>query len=144
MAGRKQYKGYTGRILLVNLTTQTVEVRSLPDELYQKYLMGSGLGARLLMDLGDLRADPFDPRNPLVIMPGMFTGTTIPGGTRTSFVSKSPLTGIWGEATAGGTWGSEFRCCGYDGLVILGAAPRPMYLWINDEYVQIRPADTVW
>jgi aldehyde:ferredoxin oxidoreductase len=144
MPGKRKNKGYVGRILLVDLTTRRVETRSLPDELYQKYLMGSGLGARLLMDLGDLGADPFDPRNPLVIIPGMFTGTTIPGGTRTSFVSKSPLTGIWGEATVGGTWGSEFRCCGYDGLVIVGAASSPVYLWINDEYVQIRPADKVW
>ncbi len=144
MPGKRGDKGYTGRILLVDLTTQRVEMRSLPDELYQKYLMGSGLGARLLMDLGDLAADPFDPRNPLVVMPGMFTGTTIPGGTRTSIVSKSPLTGIWGEATVGGTWGSEFRCCGYDGLVILGAASSPVYLWINDEHVQIRQADKLW
>jgi aldehyde:ferredoxin oxidoreductase len=94
--------------------------------------------------LGDFAADPFEPRNPLVIMPGMFAGTTIPGGTRTSFVSKSPLTGIWGEASVGGTWGSELRCCGYDGLVVLGAASSPVYLWINNDHVEIRDAEKVW
>ena len=144
MAGGKCGKGYTGRILLVDLTTRKVETRSLPDEVYQKYLMGSGLGARLLMDLGDPMVDTLHPRNPLVIVPGLFAGTTIPGGTRTSFVSRSPLTGIWGEATVGGTWGAEFRCAGYDGLVIRGAASSPVYLWINDEYVQIRPAGKLW
>jgi aldehyde:ferredoxin oxidoreductase len=137
-------KGYVGRILLVDLATGTIEKRSLPDVLYKKYLMGSGLGARLLMDLGNRAVDPLDPRNPLVIVPGMFTGTTIPGGTRTSFVSKSPQTGIWGEATVGGTWGAEFRCCGYDGLVILGASSHPVYLWINDDHVEVRPADRIW
>jgi aldehyde:ferredoxin oxidoreductase len=137
-------KGYVGKILLVNLTTQKVDSHTLPDALYKKYLMGSGLGARLLMDLGDPSVDPLDPRNPLIVMPGLLTGTTIPGGTRTSFVSKSPLTGIWGEATVGGTWGSEFRCCGYDGLVILGAASSPVYLWINNDHVEIRPAEKVW
>lgn len=137
-------KGYVGKILLIDLTARKVETQTLPDALYKKYLMGSGMGARLLTDLGDLAADPFDPRNPLVIMPGMFAGTTIPGGTRTSFVSKSPLTGIWGEATVGGTWGSEFRCCGYDGLVILGAASSPVYLWINNDHVEIRSAEKVW
>ncbi|HSB72488.1 MAG TPA: aldehyde ferredoxin oxidoreductase family protein [Candidatus Methylomirabilis sp.] len=137
-------KGYVGKILLVDLATRKVETRAIPDVLYKKYLMGSGLGARLLMDLGDPAVDPLDPRNPLVIMPGMFTGTTIPGGTRTSFVSRSPLTGIWGEATVGGTWGAEFRCCGYDGLVIRGAAEKPVYLWINDDHAEIRPAEGVW
>jgi aldehyde:ferredoxin oxidoreductase len=144
MKQKHKSRGYTGRILLVDLTTRKVETRSLPDELYQKYLMGSGLGARLLMDLGDPGVDSLHPRNPLIIMPGLFTGTTIPGGTRTSFVSRSPLTGIWGEATVGGTWGAEFRCCGYDGLVIRGAAARPVYLWISDDHVQIRPADGIW
>ena len=114
MAVKKRGRGYTGRILLVDLTSRKVEKHTLPAELYQKYLMGSGLGARLLMDLGDPTVDPFHPRNPLVIMPGFFTGTTIPGGTRTSFVSRSPLTGVWGEATVGGTWGAEFRCTGYE------------------------------
>ncbi len=144
MAGKKRGKGYSGRILLVDLTTQKVETRTLPDELYKKYLMGSGLGARLLMDLDDPTVDPFHPRNPMVIVPGLFTGTTIPGGTRTSFVSRSPLTGIWGEATVGGTWGAEFRCCGYDGLVVQGAASKPVYLWINDDHIEIRPADKLW
>jgi len=144
MAGKKRGTGYTGRILLIDLTTRKVETRSLPDEVYQKYLMGSGLGARLLMDLGDPTVDALHPRNPLVIVPGLFAGTTIPGGTRTSFVSRSPLTGIWGEATVGGTWGAEFRCTGYDGLVIQGAASSPVYLWINDDYVQIRPAGKLW
>lgn len=137
-------KGFVGKILLVDLTTRKVETRALPDAVYKKYLMGSGLGARLLTDLGDIAADPFDPGNPLVIIPGMFAGTTIPGGTRTSIVSRSPLTGIWGEASVGGTWGSEFRCCGYDGLVILGAASTPVYLWINNDHVEIRGAEKVW
>jgi aldehyde:ferredoxin oxidoreductase len=137
-------KGYVGKILLADLTTRRVETRTLPDALYKKYLMGSGLGARLLMDLGDPTVDALHPSNPLVIMPGLFTGTTIPGGTRTSFVSKSPQTGIWGEATVGGTWGSEFRCCGYDGLIVLGAASSPVYLWVSDDHVEIRPAGTVW
>jgi aldehyde:ferredoxin oxidoreductase len=144
MAGKKRGKGYTGRILLIDLTTRKVETRTLPDGLYRKYLMGSGLGARLLMDLGNPIADPFHPANPLIIVPGLFTGTTIPGGTRTSFVSRSPLTGIWGEATVGGTWGAEFRCAGYDGLVIQGAASSPVYLWISDESVEIRPAGNLW
>lgn len=144
MAGAKRGRGYTGKILVVDLGTRKVETRTLPDALYRKYLMGSGLGARLLLDLGDPAADPLHPRNPLIAVPGLFTGTTIPGGTRTSFVSRSPLTGIWGEATVGGTWGAEFRCTGYDGLVILGAASSPVYLWINDDHVEIRPAETLW
>lgn len=144
MAASKRGKGYTGKILLVDLTARTVETRTLPDALYRKYLMGSGLGARLLMDLGNPAVDPLHPANPLIVVPGLFTGTTIPGGTRTSFVSRSPLTGIWGEATVGGTWGAEFRCTGFDGLVILGAASSPVYLWINDDHVEIRPAETLW
>jgi aldehyde:ferredoxin oxidoreductase len=144
MAAKRRGRGYTGKFLLVDLTSRRIEKHTLPDALYQKYLMGSGLGARLLMDLGDPTADPFHPRNPLVIVPGFFTGTTIPGGTRTSFVSRSPLTGIWGEASVGGTWGAEFRCTGYDALVIRGAASRPVYLWINDDHVEIRSARSIW
>ncbi|MGH7427127.1 MAG: aldehyde ferredoxin oxidoreductase family protein, partial [Candidatus Methylomirabilaceae bacterium] len=72
------------------------------------------------------------------------TGTLVPGATRTSVVAKSPLTGIFGEASVGGTWGAECRFAGLDAIVIIGAAQEPVYLWIQNDAIEIRPAAHLW
>jgi aldehyde:ferredoxin oxidoreductase len=136
--------GYSGQILLVDLSTGRTEVRAIAQRLYRRYLGGSGLGGRLLAALGDPAIDPFDPGNPLIFVPGLLTGTLVPGATRTSVVAKSPLTGIFGEASVGGTWGAECRFAGLDAIVITGAANEPVYLWIRDQDAEVRPARHLW
>jgi aldehyde:ferredoxin oxidoreductase len=136
--------GYHGQALVVDLTTRTAQVRPIREEVYRRFWGGSGLGVALLRELGDAALNPYDPRNPLIFAPGLLTGTTLPGVTRTSVCAKAPLTGIFGEATVGGTWGAELKFCGFDALVFTGAASSPLYLWLQDDVAEIRPADHLW
>jgi len=136
--------GYFGRVLVVDLAARTAHIRALREEAVRRYWGGSGLGVALLQELGDPTVDAYDPRNPLIFAPGLLTGTTLPGVTRTSVCAKAPLTGIFGEATVGGTWGAELKFCGFDALVFTGEASAPVYLWLQDDVAEIRPAGHLW
>jgi aldehyde:ferredoxin oxidoreductase len=136
--------GYTGKVLFVDLTTKAIGIRQIREDVHLRYLGGSGLGTKLLTDLTDPTIHPLDQKNPLIFVPGLLTGTLVPGATRTSVVAKSPLTGIFGEASVGGTWGAEYRFTGFDALVVTGVALEPVYLWIHDDAAEIRSARHLW
>jgi len=136
--------GYQGRILVVDLTKGATHVRTIRDDVYRRYWGGSGLGVALLREMGDPAVDAYDPRNPLIFAPGLLTGTTLPGVTRMSVCAKAPLTGVFGEATVGGTWGAELKFCGFDAIVFTGAAASPVYLWLQNDVAEIRPAEHLW
>jgi aldehyde:ferredoxin oxidoreductase len=133
--------GYMGKLLEVNLTTGETSQRPIGEEYFRKYLGGSGVAARIFIDEFDHRVDPLSPENPIIFMNGLLTGIAVPTAAKSSFVSKSPLTGIWNEATVGGHWGEQVKRCGYDGIIITGKSEKPVYLWITDEKVEIRPAE---
>lgn len=137
-------KGYTGRILRVDLTTGKIEVESLDDDLARKYLGGSGLCAKILWDETTADTDPFSPENPMVFMTGPFSGTSVLFSSKVRVATISPLTGILGEALAGGHWGAELKHAGFDGIVVKGKARNPVYLWIKDGDVKLVNADHVW
>lgn len=133
-----------GRILKVNLSTGTIEKGTIPAEYAQDYIGGSGLAARLLWDALDPAPDPLDPASPLVWMTGPLTGTGGPTTGRSNLCARSPHTGLWGEANIGGFMGPELRYAGYDILWITGRAAEPVYLWIFNDTVEIRPAGDLW
>lgn len=135
--------GYMGKILMVDLTKGTISYRETKEEYIRKYLGGSGYGAKLLYDEFDHTVDPFSPDNPIIFMNGLLTGLAIPTAAKSSFVAKSPLTGIWGESTVGGNFGPEIKRCGYDGIIITGKSEKLVYLWITDEKVEIRSAENL-
>ncbi|MEW5932775.1 MAG: aldehyde ferredoxin oxidoreductase N-terminal domain-containing protein, partial [Bacillota bacterium] len=87
---------------------------------------------------------PFDPESVLVFAPGSLTGSRVPCSGRHSVVGKSPLTGIWGEASVGGSWGSELKAAGLDGLIVVGRAGDPVYLYVRDGAVEFRDASGCW
>jgi aldehyde:ferredoxin oxidoreductase len=80
----------------------------------------------------------------LLAFTGLLTGTFSPTGCRSSWCGRSPLTGIWNEANMGGHWGAELRLAGFDGLIAAGRASEPVYLWIHDGQVEVRPAMHLW
>ena len=80
----------------------------------------------------------------LVFAPGVATGTVAPGAGRHSVGAKSPLTGGFGEAEAGGFWGAELKRAGWDGIVVHGASDTPVCLWLTDSDVEIRDATPYW
>lgn len=136
-------KGYAGRILRVDLTTGKIEVESL-DEVARKYIGGSGLCAKILWDETTADTDPFSPENPMVFMTGPFSGTSVLFSSKVRVATISPLTGILGEALAGGHWGAELKHAGFEGIVVKGKARNPVYLWIKDGDVKLMNADHVW
>ncbi len=135
---------YNGRLLRVDLTTRRWKVETIDEDVVQKYLLGSGLAAKLFFDTVDPSLDALDPASPLIFMTGLLTGTIVPTSSRSVVCGRSPLTGIWNEAGLGGYWGAELKFAGYDGIIVTGQADKPVYLWIHDAQVEIRPADEWW
>jgi len=135
---------YTGRLLRIDLTDGATYVEEIDDGDVRRFLLGSGLAAKIYYEEMDPLLDPLDPASPLLAFTGVLTGTFSPTGCRSSWCGRSPLTGIWNEANMGGHWGAELRFAGFDGLVIKGRAEEPVYLWIHDGEVEIRSASHLW
>jgi len=136
--------GYFGKVLRVDLSTGEVGEQELGEATLRRFVGGSGLGARLIYDETDRRTDPLGPENRLVFAAGPLTGTMATTSSRHSVCCRSPLTGIWGEASAAGTWAAGLKAAGYDALVVTGIADQPVYLWVHDRRVEIRPAGHLW
>ena len=139
---------YAGRILQVDLTTRQTSIRPVTEPEVQAFLMGSGLAAKIYFeeyaDVIDAALDPLDPRNPLIILNGLLSGTFAPTGCRSSWCGRSPATGIWNEANLGGHWGAELRFAGWDGIILTGRCEKPTYLWLEGDALEFRDAAHVW
>jgi aldehyde:ferredoxin oxidoreductase len=136
--------GYNGKVLRIDLTSGNREVEQ-PDELfYRRYWGGKGLAGYYLLKEQSPGTDPLGPDNLLIFAAGVMTGSNLPAMPRYSVAARSPLTGGYGEAEAGGWWGPELKFAGYDAVVIKGRADHPVYLWIHDGDVEIRDARDLW
>lgn len=144
--------GFAGKLLRVNLSTGEIGSESLEEGFARAYLGGRGFAARILYDELEPGIDPLGPDNKLVFATGVLTGTPAPVGNRTLVASKSPLTGIWGDAAFGGWFGAELKKAGFDALIVEGESPKPVYLWIHggasagtpEEVAEIRDASHLW
>ncbi len=136
--------GYAGNILHVNLTTSKITTEEPPESFYRRYLGGNAfVGYYLLKDVPK-GADALGPDNVLVMAGGTVTGIPVAGAGRSVVGCKSPLTGGYGEADAGGFFGAEMRRAGFDAVVVHGKAAKPVYLYIHDGEAELRPADHLW
>jgi len=131
-------------IIKVNLTTHQVEKITLPTDWERDYFGGASLAARILYDLLTPDLDPLSPEAPLLFQTGPLTGTRGPAVGRFAICALSPATKLWGESNCGGAWGPEIRKAGFDGLLVTGHAPKPVYLLIQDGEVEIRDAAHLW
>lgn len=136
--------GYWGKILEIDLDSKTFKINTIEDELYKKYLGGSGLGGKLLYDNYDYEKPALSPENPMIFMNGLFTGLPVSTAAKSTVVSKSPLTGIWGESIVGGFWGAQIRKSGFDGMIIVGKSEKPVSIYINDDSVEFIDAEDLW
>jgi aldehyde:ferredoxin oxidoreductase len=126
------------RILFVDLATGKTTVKPLDAQYSKKYIGGIGLGMRLWLDNSKAGVDPLSPENPLVFTTGPLTGTMAPSaGNSYAVVAKSPLTETIGEAKAHGFFGAEMKRAGYDGVIFTGKSDKLVYVWIDDDSVQI-------
>lgn len=133
--------GYAGRILYVDLTAGNTRTEKLNEDFAKKYIGGIGFGMKLWLANSKAGVDAFSPDNPLVLTLGPVAGTMFPtGGNGHAFISKSPATGGVGEAVSHGTFGAEVKRAGYDAIIITGKSERPVYLWIDDDSVQLLDA----
>lgn len=131
-------------ILKLNLTTGEIDRYVIPPEWERDYLGGASLAARLLFEDLTPDLDPLSAPAPLLFLNGPLSGTAGPAVGRFVVCGRSPATRIWGESNCGGFWGPELRMAGYDGLWITGRAAEPVYIWIEDDRVEIRPAGSIW
>lgn len=136
--------GWAGKLLRVNLTEGTISKEDLKLEDARNYIGGRGLGSKILMDEVDPRVDPFSPENKLIFMTGPLTGTFAGSSGRYEVVAKAPLTGTIGASNSGGHFGPELKYAGYDGIIFEGKSDKPVYLYINDDDVQLRSAEHLW
>jgi len=136
--------GYWNKLLHVNLTERRTWIEEPGDVFFRRYGGGRGIIAHYLLKHVPKGADPLGPDNLLIFAPGVLTGAPVPGAGRHSVGAKSPLTGGFGESEAGGFWGAELKRAGWDGIIVHGAAATPVYLWINEDKVEIRDAAHLW
>ena len=136
--------GYMGKILRVNLTDRTVKVEPLDLKVAQKYLGSRGLGVKIMLDEVPAKVDPFSEENKIIIATGALTGAPVPTSGRYMVISKSPLTGTIAIANSGGYWGPKFKATGHDAIIFEGKADKPVYLYIEDDKIEIRDASHIW
>ena len=136
--------GYMGKILFVDLTKGKITEESVPESVYRDFIGGIGLGAKVLYERMKPGADPLGPDNMLGFVTGPLTGTTAPPSGRYMVVAKSPLTGAWGDANSGGSFGPELKAAGYDGVFFSGISPKPVYLWISGGKAELKDASHLW
>ena len=135
---------FAGKYLRVNLTEGTTAVEEFPPLTYRLFMGGAAMAAYIL--LRELRpgVDPLGPENIMVFATCPLTGIPLSGTTRFSVAAKSPLTDGYGEGEAGGYWGPELKYAGFDGIIVTGQAPKPVYLWIMDGKAELRDAAHLW
>ena len=136
--------GHVGRILRVDLEEDKVSAEGLDFETARKYIGGAGYAARMLYDRIDANTDPFDPENMLLFMAGPMVGTGFPGATKWSVCTRSPLTYLWGESSASGSFGAELKRAGFDGLAVTGSSSSPSAVYIIDGRVELQDAKRLW
>jgi aldehyde:ferredoxin oxidoreductase len=136
--------GYMGKILRIKLDTREIKGEPLREDWAEKYIGGTGLATRYLYKEIDASTKPEDPGNPILFMTGPLGATRSITSGRHQIVSLSPLTGIFGESDCGGSWGDQLKKAGFDGILVTGKSPAPVYLWINDGRAEIRSADRFW
>ncbi|HBY56874.1 MAG: Aldehyde:ferredoxin oxidoreductase [Atribacteria bacterium 34_128] len=132
------------RLLEIDLTNQDFHELEVKENELRKYLGGSGIAVRYLYQHLDPAIPPLHPDNPILFFPGLLTGFPIPTASKTSICGRSPLTGIWNEATVGGHWGAALKKNGYEGIIIKGKSSHPIYLLINSKEVIFKDAYKLW
>ena len=136
--------GYFGKILVVNLSNESFEEIELTEDYYRQYFGGYGLASRLLYEKITPKISALSPEAIFGFFPGLFTSSMVPFTGRYMIAGKSPLTGTWGDSNSGGYFGPEIRKCGYDGILIEGAADSPKYISIIDDVKEILDATDLW
>lgn len=135
---------YTRKLIRVDLSNKKILVEDLQESLIKEFLGGRGINIKLLYDEVSAKIRPLDPENGIIIGVGPLSGTLAPTAGRCQCTTKSALTGILGDSNVGGHFGAELKFAGYDHIAISGKSDKPVYLVINNDYLDIRDARHIW
>jgi len=130
----------TGYNLEVDLSRGNIERVETDPRLTELHLGGQGTAARILWDRVPPEVEPFSPENVLIFSSGLLNGTPVVGANRTAVNTFSPQTNLLAHSLMGGHFGPELKHAGYDKIVIRGRASDLVYLWIDNDRVEIRDA----
>jgi len=132
--------GETGFNLEIDLSRGNIERVETDPRLTELHLGGLGTNAKILWDRVPPETEPFSPDNLLIFGTGLLVGTPAPGANRTIVSTFSPQTLLMAYSMMGGFWAPELKYAGYDKVIIRGKSPNLVYLWINNDKVEIRDA----
>jgi aldehyde:ferredoxin oxidoreductase len=136
--------GWTKKILRVDLSTGSIKTEPLNMEWARDYLGQRGLATKYFVEEVDPKVDPLSPENKLIMTTGPLTGTAASTGGRYSVVTKGALTGAIACSNSGGYFGAELKFAGWDMIIFEGKSPKPVYLSIEDDKVELRDAAHLW
>jgi benzoyl-CoA reductase subunit BamB len=132
--------GETGFNLEIDLSRGSIERVETDPRLTELHLGGLGTNAKILWDRVPPESEPFSPDNLLIFSTGLLCGTPAPGANRTIVTTYSPQTLLMAYSMMGGFWAPELKHAGYDKVIFRGKSPNLVYLWINNDKVEIRDA----
>ena len=133
-----------GRLLRVNLSTRKTQVEEIPEQYLRDFLGGSGLAAKYLYDEIPAGSEVLGAENKLFFSIGPLNGGYFPTSGRYNVSCRSPLTGIWLDSSSSGKFGYYMGRAGYMAIIIEGQSDKPVYLYINNDTVEIRDASWLW
>jgi len=139
-----KYAGYMGKVMMVDLSTQTVSEYPWTDEQRELYLGGKIMAARILCDHLTGKETAFSEENWVVISTGPLTGTGAPSSARFNISALSPQTGILASSNCGGSFGFHLKKAGYDALILKGKCDGHKWLEINDDQFTFHDAGDLW
>jgi aldehyde:ferredoxin oxidoreductase len=137
-------KGYHGKILWLNLTDKTSHEEVIDDKIYQLFIGGYGLAAKIIYDRQKKGLSKLDPDNILAVMSGLLTNGRAAFNGRWILAGKSPLTDTWGDSNCGGDFAPAIKNAGYDGIFLTGKSPKPVYILVDDGKVEFKDASHLW
>ncbi len=130
----------TGYNLEIDLSSGNIEKVETDPAITALHLGGLGTNAKILWDTVPPEADPFSPENRLIFGTGLLCGTPAVGANRTIVTTYSPQTLLMAYSMMGGFWAPELKHAGYDKVILSGKSPSLVYLWINNDKVELRDA----
>ena len=130
----------TGYNLEIDLSRGNIERVETDPRLTELHLGGLGTNAKILWDRVPPEVEPFSPDNLLIFSTGLLGGTPATGANRTIVTTISPQTLLMAYSMMGGFFASELKYAGYDKVIFRGKSPNLIYVWINNDKVEIRDA----
>lgn len=132
------------KVAIVDMTTGSVEKKTVPLEVRKAFLGGRGLAAYLLYKHSKPGCDPVGPDNAVIFSAGVLGGSLASASSRTDVMCKNPLTNLLGSGNLGGFFAAELTFAGFHHIVAVGKAPKPSYIWVHDGEVEVRDARGLW